>query len=167
LTTAYHYPGPAAVRYPRGKGIGSHISDQPTATIEIGKSQLLKKGDNLLVINVGPLITESTAVAEHFGATLLDLRFVKPLYQEMLLKLAQSHKAIITIEDGAIMGGAGSAINELLATNGIFMPIKHFGIKDYYPEHGEREEILADYGLTAEKMISEIDHFLNLVPSAS
>ncbi|PWD83911.1 1-deoxy-D-xylulose-5-phosphate synthase [Ignatzschineria cameli] len=167
LTTAYHYPGPAAVRYPRGKGIGSHISDQPTATIEIGKSQLLKKGDNLLVINVGPLITESTAVAEHFGATLLDLRFVKPLDQEMLLKLAQSHKAIITIEDGAIMGGAGSAINELLATNGIFMPIKHFGIKDYYPEHGEREEILADYGLTAEKMISEIDHFLNLVPSAS
>lgn len=162
LTTAYHYRGPAAVRYPRGKGIGTQISDEPIEKIEIGKSQLLQEGESLLVINIGPLIENATTIANHFGGTLLDLRFVKPLDREMLLKLARSHQAIITIEDGAIMGGAGSAINELLASEGIFMPIKHFGIKDYYPEHGEREEILADYGLTPEKMIEETEAFLSL-----
>lgn len=162
LTTAYHYRGPAAVRYPRGKGIGTQISDEPIEKIEIGKSRLLQEGESLLVINIGPLIENATTIANHFGGTLLDLRFVKPLDREMLLKLARSHQAIITIEDGAIMGGAGSAINELLASEGIFMPIKHFGIKDYYPEHGEREEILADYGLTPEKMIKETETFLSL-----
>ena len=122
---------------------------------------MIAEGKDLLVINVGPLIKTSQAVAEHFGATLLDLRFVKPLDREALVTLAKTHKAIITLEDGAIMGGAGSAVNELLAEEGIFMPIKHFGIKDYYPEHGEREEVLEEYGLTAPQMIETTTLFLD------
>lgn len=161
LTTAYNYKGPAAVRYPRGKGIGAELKDSVTESIPFGKAHLIQEGKDLLVINIGPLIQNAQEVANHFGASLLDLRFVKPLDREMLLKLTDTHKAIITIEDGAIMGGAGSAINELLAEEGIFMPIKHFGIKDYYPEHGEREEILAEYGLTTPQMIETTKAFLS------
>ena len=161
LTTAYNYKGPAAVRYPRGKGIGAELKDSVTESIPFGKAHLIQEGKDLLVINIGPLIQNAQEVADYFGASLLDLRFVKPLDREMLLKLTDTHKAIITIEDGAIMGGAGSAINELLAEEGIFMPIKHFGIKDYYPEHGEREEILAEYGLTTPQMIETTKAFLS------
>lgn len=160
LTTAYQHKGPAAVRYPRGKGIGKAIEANITQTIPFGKSHIQKRGKKLLVINVGSMMQVSEAVAEHFGATLLDLRFVKPLDQETLTTLAQSHQAIITIEDGAIMGGAGSAVTELLNEEGFYLPIKHFGVKDYYPEHGEREEILAEYGLTADNLIQETNQFL-------
>lgn len=160
LTTAYQHKGPAAVRYPRGKGIGKAIEANITQTIPFGKSHIQKRGKKLLVINVGSMMQVSEAVAEHFGATLLDLRFVKPLDQETLTTLAQSHQAIITIEDGAIMGGAGSAVTELLNEEGFYLPIKHFGVKDYYPEHGEREEILAEYGLTTDNLIQETNQFL-------
>lgn len=160
LTTAYHYQGPAAVRYPRGKGIGSAITADITTLIPFGKSEIKQSGEKLLVINVGSMMQLSKKVATHFGATLLDLRFVKPLDQETLTTLAASHKAIITIEDGAIMGGAGSAVTELLNDEGFYLPIKHFGIKDYYPEHGEREEILAEYGLTPDNIIEETETFL-------
>lgn len=160
LTTAYHYQGPAAVRYPRGKGIGSAITADITTPIPFGKSEIKQSGEKLLVINVGSMMQLSKKIATHFGATLLDLRFVKPLDQETLTTLAASHKAIITIEDGAIMGGAGSAVTELLNDEGFYLPIKHFGIKDYYPEHGEREEILAEYGLTPDNIIEETETFL-------
>ncbi len=160
LTTAYQYKGPAAVRYPRGKGIGKVIESDITQANPFGKSHVQKKGEKLLVINVGAMMQVSEAVAEHFGATLLDLRFIKPLDRETLTTLAQSHQAIITIEDGAIMGGAGSAVTELLNEEGFYLPIKHFGVKDYYPEHGEREEILAEYGLTADNLIQETTQFL-------
>jgi len=160
LTTAYQHKGPAAVRYPRGKGIGKAIEANITQAIPFGKSHIQKRGEKLLVINVGSMMQVSEAVAEHFGATLLDLRFVKPLDRETLTTLAQSHQAIITIEDGAIMGGAGSAVTELLNEEGFYLPIKHFGVKDYYPEHGEREEILAEYGLTADNLIQETNQFL-------
>lgn len=163
LSTAYHYNGPAAVRYPRGKGTGAAINEDVSEEIPFGKAKVLSEGKDLLVINVGPLIKISSEVAEHFGATLLDLRFVKPLDREALVALAKTHTAIITLEDGAIMGGAGSAVNELLAEEGIFMPIKHFGIKDYYPEHGEREEILEEYGLTAPQMIEATQLFLRKI----
>lgn len=160
LTTAYHYKGPAAVRYPRGKGIGRTITASIHDQLPLGKSHLLQQGETLLVINIGALIATSTAVARHFNATLLDLRFVKPLDRETLLELAKTHQGIITIEDGAIMGGAGSAISELLNDEGFYLPIKHFGIKDYYPQHGEREEILADYQLTPDAIIENTAQFL-------
>ena len=163
LTTAYHYKGPAAVRYPRGKGIGKTIDANISADLPFGKSLIKQEGKKLLVINVGAMMQTSNAVANHFGATLLDLRFVKPLDQETLTTLAQSHQAIITIEDGAIMGGAGSAVAELLNEEDFYLPIKHFGVKDFYPEHGEREEILAEYGLTAENLIQETETFLQKV----
>lgn len=163
LTTAYQHKGPAAVRYPRGKGVGTTISKDVSLNLPFGKSHILQEGKDLLVINVGAMIKTSQAIAEHFEATLLDLRFVKPLDQATLTALAASHKAIITIEDGAIMGGAGSAVSELLNEEGFYLPIKHFGIKDYYPEHGEREEILAEYGLTADNLIQETGNFLKKV----
>lgn len=163
LTTAYQYQGPAAVRYPRGKGIGKQIQAKTQEMIPFGQSVIKQTGEKLLIINVGSMMPISQAVAEHFQATLLDLRYVKPLDQATLTQLASTHQAIITLEDGAIMGGAGSAVAELLNEEGYYLPIKHFGIKDYYPEHGEREEILAEYGLTADNVIQETSHFLQKI----
>ena len=160
LTTAYQHKGPAAVRYPRGKGIGREVEAQVTDAIPFGKSLVKQEGEKLLVINIGSMMSLSQTITDHFNATLLDLRFVKPLDKQTLTKLAESHQAIITIEDGAIMGGAGSAVAELLNEEGFYLPIKHFGIKDYYPEHGEREEVFAEYGLTPESLITETSRFL-------
>lgn len=164
LTTAYQYPGPAAVRYPRGKGVGAELSGEKLNTpITLGKAKKLTDGDKLLVISVGAMLPLAKEVNQHFGGTLVDLRFVKPLDKTLLTKLAASHSAIITLEDGAIMGGAGSGISEMLSEEGIFTPIKHFGIPDYYPEHGEREEILEDFGLTPKEIIAETERFFTQI----
>lgn len=164
LTTAYQYPGPAAVRYPRGKGVGAELSGEKLNTpITLGKAKKLTDGEKLLVISVGAMLPLAKEVNQHFGGTLVDLRFVKPLDKTLLTKLAASHSAIITLEDGAIMGGAGSGISEMLSEEGIFTPIKHFGIPDYYPEHGEREEILEDFGLTPKEIIAETERFFTQI----
>ncbi len=164
LTTAYQYSGPAAVRYPRGKGIGASLTGETLyEPLPFGKANLIEQGEKLLVISVGAMLPLAKEVNKHFKGTLIDLRFVKPLDQALLTELAQSHDAIITIEDGAIMGGAGSAVQELLSKEGIYTPMKHFGITDRYPEHGEREEILSDYGLTPDNLISQTKIFLQKI----
>jgi 1-deoxy-D-xylulose-5-phosphate synthase len=148
LYTAYQYPGPAAVRYPRGSGCGVKI-EQQMQSIPIGKGQLLKTGKNVAILAFGTLVSPSKQVADKLDATLADMRFVKPLDAALVLQLAESHDLLVTVEENAIMGGAGSAINELLAENNVVMPILNLGIQDQYIEHGKPDEMLEQCGLNA------------------
>jgi 1-deoxy-D-xylulose-5-phosphate synthase len=148
LSTGFQYQGPAAVRYPRGSGPGVAV-DGDLATLPIGKAEVCREGQGIALLAFGALLAPAARVAESLGATLVNMRFVKPLDEDLILELARSHAAFVTIEDNAIAGGAGAGIGELLAACGIVVPILHLGLADSYLEHASREELLAESGLDA------------------
>src|SRR5690606_7437966 len=114
--------GPAAVRYPRGTGTGAAI--EPTLdTLPIGKAQLRRRGHGIAILAFGPMVAAATEAAEQLDATLVNMRFVKPLAQALVLELAASHGALVSVEDNAVMGGAGSAIGELLRAHAVEVPL--------------------------------------------
>ncbi|GAB3464643.1 1-deoxy-D-xylulose-5-phosphate synthase [Azotobacter salinestris] len=153
LTTGYLFEGPAAVRYPRGSG--------PNATIEpgleplsIGKGVLRRQGGKadgprVALLVFGVQLAEALQVAETLNATVADMRFVKPLDEDLVRELAAGHELLVTVEENSIMGGAGSAVAEFLASIGIAKPILHLGLPDYYVEHARPAEMLAECGLDA------------------
>ncbi|GAP66107.1 1-deoxy-D-xylulose-5-phosphate synthase [Mizugakiibacter sediminis] len=146
LTTGFRYPGPAAVRYPRGTGPG--VALQPELTeLPIGKAELRRRGRRLAILAFGSMVAPSAAVAGELDATLVNMRFVKPLDEALVLEMARSHAALVTVEENAVAGGAGSGVAELLAAHGVVVPILHIGLADRYLEHGSREEVLAIAGL--------------------
>ena len=164
LSTGFAYPGPAAVRYPRGNGSGVAI-DQDLATLPIGKAELRRNGQHIALLAFGALVAPAAKVAETIGASLVNMRFVKPLDAAMILELARSHEALVTLEDNAIAGGAGSGVAELLAAHGICMPILHLGLADSYLEHASREELLTESGLDAAGIEAAIrNRFASLIP---
>ena len=164
LSTGFAYPGPAAVRYPRGNGSGVAV-DQDLATLPIGKAELRRNGQHIALLAFGALVAPAARVAETIGASLVNMRFVKPLDAAMILELARSHEALVTVEDNAIAGGAGSGVAELLAAHGISMPILHLGLADSYLEHASREELLAESGLDAAGIEAAIrNRFASLIP---
>ena len=164
LSTGFAYPGPAAVRYPRGNGSGVAI-DQDLATLPIGKAELRRNGQHIALLAFGALVAPAARVAETIGASLVNMRFVKPLDAAMILELARSHEALVTLEDNAIAGGAGSGVAELLAAHGISMPILHLGLADSYLEHASREELLTESGLDAAGIEAAIrNRFASLIP---
>ncbi|TNW87032.1 transketolase C-terminal domain-containing protein, partial [Enterococcus faecium] len=113
LYTGYHYnDGPSAVRYPRGTGTG--VTLEPLSLLPIGKGVVRRQGEKIAILNFGTLLPEATQAAEALNATLVDMRFVKPLDEQLVLELAASHETLVTLEENAIMGGAGSGVNELL-----------------------------------------------------
>ncbi|MHC1481121.1 1-deoxy-D-xylulose-5-phosphate synthase [Frateuria aurantia] len=146
LSTGYAYEGPAAIRYPRGTGMGVALRPE-LDTLPIGKADLRRKGHGLAILSFGALLETASVVAEELDASLVNMRFVKPLDVEMILEIARGHEAIVTIEDNAIAGGAGSAVAECLAEHGVVLPILHLGLPDRYLDHGSREEVLSDAGL--------------------
>ena len=113
LYTGYRYKGAAAVRYPRGSGSGAKIEQQMTE-LPIGKGRIVREGNELAILSFGHLLPDALAAAEQLNATVVDMRFIKPLDEQLILKLISSHGSIITVEENALMGGAGSAVNELL-----------------------------------------------------
>ena len=146
LSTGHRHPGPAAVRYPRGTGPGVPV--QATLdTLPIGKAELRRRGNRLALLAFGVVLPAAQAVAEEFGFTVVNMRFVKPLDRELILELAKTHDGFVTLEDNAILGGAGSGVAELLAAEGIALPILHLGLADTYLEHASREQLLAESGL--------------------
>ncbi|MFT3805906.1 1-deoxy-D-xylulose-5-phosphate synthase [Arenimonas sp.] len=146
LSTGHRHAGPAAVRYPRGTGPG--VAVQPALdTLPIGKADLRRRGTRIALLSFGTLLAAAQPVAEEFGLSLVNMRFVKPLDRELVLELAKSHDGFVTIEDNAIMGGAGAGVAELLAAEGIAMPILHLGLPDSYLEHASREQLLAEAGI--------------------
>jgi 1-deoxy-D-xylulose-5-phosphate synthase len=148
LSTAFQHPGPAAVRYPRGNGPGAKI-EPGLATLPIGKADVRRRGQRIALLAFGALVPVADAVAQEIDATCVNMRYVKPLDEALLAELARSHEAFVTLEDNAVQGGAGSAVAEWLAGQGIEKPILILGLPDEFIEHASREEILADCGLDA------------------
>ena len=146
LSTGFQYAGPAAIRYPRGTGTGAAIQ-KALDTLPIGKAEMRRRGHGLAILSFGAMLAPATEIAAEMDATLVNMRFVKPLDEAMIVNLAKTHDAFVTLEDNAIAGGAGSGVAECLAAHGIVKPILHLGLPDSYLEHGSREEVLTMAGL--------------------
>jgi 1-deoxy-D-xylulose-5-phosphate synthase len=155
LTTGFHYPGPAAVRYPRGAGIGAAIEKELTS-IEIGKGEIKRKGAGIAILAFGSMVAPSVAAAAELNATVANMRFVKPLDVELVRQLARDHDYLVTVEEGSVMGGAGAAVAEALAAEGIVKPILMLGLPDKFIDHGDPAVLLAGVGLDAKGIAASI-----------
>ena len=161
LTTAFMHNGPAAVRYPRGGGINSSIEPELNP-VEIGKGRVVNiRESDILVLNFGALIETADGVAEELDATLLDMRFVKPLDKELIVKYSNDKKTIVTIEDGVISGGAGSAVSEWAHENKMKYQIIICGIPDEFIEHASRNEMIEMAGLDKKGILAKVKSSLS------
>ncbi|GKW16039.1 1-deoxy-D-xylulose-5-phosphate synthase [Pectobacterium carotovorum subsp. carotovorum] len=148
LHTGYHYQkGPTAVRYPRGNGTGTELT--PLSELPIGKGVVRRQGETIAILNFGTLLPEAQIAADKLNATLVDMRFVKPLDEALLEELAQSHGTFVTLEENAVMGGAGSGVNEFLMAKRLAVSVLNIGLPDVFIPQGSQEEIRADLGLDA------------------
>ena len=146
LSAAYHHPGPAAVRYPRGTGPGVEIPAH-LEPMEIGKAEMRRQGHGIALLAFGSLNGAAAEVAERLDATHFNMRSVKPLDREAVLAAARYHDLLVTLEENVVAGGAGSAVNELLAEAGESVRVLNLGLPDAFVEHGTPAELLADCGL--------------------
>jgi 1-deoxy-D-xylulose-5-phosphate synthase len=147
------------VRYPRGTGPGVAIAAEMSA-LPVGKAQLRREGKSGLAILVfGTLLSSALPIAERLDATLVNMRFIKPLDEELLIAMTTRHRALVTIEENATLGGAGSAVGELLAAEGIAVPLLQLGIPDRFVEHGSRDGCLAAAGLDAAGLSASIERW--------
>ena len=158
LYTAYLEDGPTAVRYPRGKGVGIEPSAE-MISIPIGEAKALRQGSNIAILLFGSLLSTANYAAEAIDATLINMRFVKPLDEAIITEVAKKYDLIVTIEDNAVHGGAGSAVSECLARKRLDIPVLHLGIPDSYIEHAERESQLYEVGLSGEGVVKQICAF--------
>jgi 1-deoxy-D-xylulose-5-phosphate synthase len=163
LTTAFRHRGPAAVRYPRGTGPGRPIQPH-AAPLPLGQAELRRKGRRVCILAFGGSLAPALAAAETLDASVVNMRFVKPLDRKMILQQAASHALLVTVEENAVMGGAGSAVNECLAASGMLVPVINLGVPDAFGEHGSREELLAEYGLDARGIVAAIEAQLGAAP---
>nr|WP_217345963.1 1-deoxy-D-xylulose-5-phosphate synthase [Noviherbaspirillum sp. L7-7A]MBV0880321.1 1-deoxy-D-xylulose-5-phosphate synthase [Noviherbaspirillum sp. L7-7A] len=155
LSTAYQYPGPAAVRYPRGAGIGAAV-DTSLDTIPLGKGELRRNGKQVAILAFGTMVAPALKAGEELNATVANMRFVKPLDAALVLELAASHDLLVTVEEGCIMGGAGSAVAEALAAAGVVKPLLQLGLPDKFIDHGDAPQLLAQCGLDAAGIAASI-----------
>lgn len=162
LSTCYQANSPSAVRYPRGTGTGATVSDG-LETVEIGKGIIRREGEKIAVIAFGSMVAPSLTVADKLNATVADMRFVKPIDEELIVRLARSHDYIVTAEENAEQGGAGSAVLEVLAKHGICKPVLLLGVEDKVTEHGDPKKLLDDLGLSAEAIEKRIAGWIKAV----
>jgi len=146
LNTAYQYKGPAAVRYPRGKGPGAAVQKN-TATVTIGKAITKRQGRSVAILAFGSMLAPALEAAESINATVADMRFVKPLDEQLIGDLATTHQLIVTIEENTLAGGAGSAVNEFLLQSNYLIPVLNLGLPDKFLEHGKVPDMLVAVGL--------------------
>ena len=146
LTTGFRHQGPAAVRYPRGAGPGVPAGEA-LDTLPIGRADVRRRGARIALLAFGALVPAAEAVAADLGLTVVNMRFIKPLDRALLLELAGSHEGFATLEDNVVMGGAGSAVLELLQSEGILLPVLQLGLPDAFQHHASREDLLAEAGL--------------------
>ena len=160
LTTAYLHNGPASVRYPRGTGPNSNV-DKDLKPLKIGEANIINEGSSeIVILNFGTLLSEANQISKELRATLVDMRFVKPLDEKLLRKLLKKAKVFISIEDGSIMGGAGSAVQEFASKENLNVRSILFGIPDKFIEHASREEMLVEAGLDVENIKSKLSKLL-------
>lgn len=160
LSTCYQADAPAAVRYPRGTGTGAPVSDG-METVEIGKGIIRREGEKTAFIAFGSMVAPALAVARKLNATVADMRFVKPIDEELIVRLARSHDRIVTLEENAEQGGAGGAVLEVLAKHGICKPVLLLGVADTVTGHGDPKKLLDDLGLSAEAVERRVRAWLS------
>ncbi|OBX89626.1 1-deoxy-D-xylulose-5-phosphate synthase [Haemophilus sp. CCUG 66565] len=158
LYTGYQCGKPAAVRYPRGNAIGVELT--PLEMLPIGKSRLIREGQKIAILNFGTLLPSALEAAEKLNATVVDMRFVKPIDIEMINVLAQTHDYLVTLEENAIQGGAGSAVTEVLNSSGKSTALLQLGLPDYFIPQATQQEALKDLGLDSKGIEEKILHFI-------
>ena len=166
LFTGLQLEGPAAVRYPRGSGPGV-LPEQEMRALPVGKAQLRRKGNGIALLAFGAMVGAAESIGARLDASVVNMRFVKPLDVDMVMRMAETHDALVTIEDGVVAGGAGGAIIECLAEQGKLIPVLNIGIGDRIIEHGSRRDNLADAGLDEESLYRTIDNWRPSVPAAA
>ncbi|OBP14699.1 1-deoxy-D-xylulose-5-phosphate synthase [Rheinheimera sp. SA_1] len=159
LYTGYQHQGPAAVRYPRGSATGV-APDENMTLLPIGQSRTIRQGEGIALLVFGTLLHSAAEVAEQLNATLVDMRFVKPLDLPLLQKLAANHQTLVTIEDNAIAGGAGSAVNEAVAALRLSFSMLNLGLPDQFIRHGSQEQLYTELGLDSAGMLQRIKDFI-------
>jgi 1-deoxy-D-xylulose-5-phosphate synthase len=148
LSTAFAQNHPVAVRYPRGAGAGVAVTESLDG-LPFGKGEVRLQGQRIAILAFGTLLQAALAVGQELGATVVNMRWVKPLDTELLLQIARSHQALVTLEEGSIMGGAGSAVMEALQAAGLNLPVLQLGLPDVFIDHGDPAKLLAAQGLDA------------------
>ena len=166
LYTAYQQDCPTAVRYPRGKGVGI-VPQKEMVSLEIGKGMIMREGSGIAILLFGSLLSEAMQAADELNATLVNMRFVKPIDEALIRTISASHQRIVTLEDNAIQGGAGSAVNEFLSKEDIQIPTTNLGIPDCYIEHATREQQLEEINLTAVGIVGQINQLEETVSTVS
>lgn len=156
LYSAFEHPGPAAIRYPRGTGPGAVIA-QAMYPLEIGKAAQLRQGERVAILNFGTLLPIAMEAAERINATVVDMRWVKPLDTDMLLQMADRHELLVTMEDNAIAGGAGSGVNEFMNQQHKTVKVLNLGLPDKFVEHGKQPEQLSWIGLDSQGLVDAIE----------
>jgi 1-deoxy-D-xylulose-5-phosphate synthase len=155
LQTAFEYEGPAMVRYPRGTGPGA----EPRAGLEvlpIGEGRVLRSGHRLALLAFGSMVAPALEAGEAMDATVVNMRFVKPLDEVLILELADGHDLLVTVEENAVAGGAGSAVGELLDAHGRSLACLHLGLPDRFIDHASHPEQLAECGLDAAGIVASV-----------
>ncbi|MFQ3276298.1 MAG: 1-deoxy-D-xylulose-5-phosphate synthase, partial [Colwellia sp.] len=160
LNTGHQLNGPSIVRYPRGNGTGETLPGVDE-TIDIGKGVTIRKGDKIALLSFGTMLAQATITAEALNASLVDMRFVKPLDESLIEQLFISHDVLVTIEDNAIAGGAGSGVNEYLLAQGKAVRILNIGVANHFVKHGTQEEVHHELGLDAQGIIAKITSFIS------
>ena len=158
LTTGFLHQGPASVRYPRGKGPGVAV-DAALEALEIGKAEIRHHGGRIAILAWGTMVTPACEVGKQLGATVVNMRFVKPIDEALILELAKTHDVFVTVEENVIAGGAGAAVNEFLQAQKILMPVLNIGLPDAFVEQGSREQLLSLCGLDSAGILARIEKF--------
>ena len=158
LNTAYQYEGPALVRYPRDSTSKPENIDTDNC-IELGRATQVLKGSKTALLVFGTLLSVALEVADELGCSVVNMRFIKPIDKAIIIEMASTHSNLVTIEDSAIVGGAGSAVLEVLNENRLTTPCLRLGLSDDFPSHGTREQVFEEYGLDKLSIINSIKNF--------
>jgi 1-deoxy-D-xylulose-5-phosphate synthase len=166
LSTAYRHTGPAAVRYPRGTGPGI-LPAEGLQTLPIGKAERRRRGHRVAILAFGSRVPAALQAAEVLDASVVNMRFIKPLDTDMIADMAQEHEVIVTVEENALQGGAGSAVNEVLLALDTGNRVINLGIPDAFIGHGDHAQQLAECGLDAAGIRAAIEAVITLAPPDS
>lgn len=163
LYTGFRMDTPAAVRYPRGHGPGV-MPQKDMQLLPIGKADIRREGPDVAILAFGSALQPALEAAQQLNATVINMRFVKPLDDNIVLQMAAGHELLVTIEDNAVMGGAGSAVNECLAAHGVYHPVINLGLADFFGEHGSREQLMTDYHIDIHGIIDAVNNYFQGQP---
>ena len=159
LELGYHYEGPVAVRYPRGKGPGVSVDNKPV-DYKIGEAEILIKGEKIALLAFGSLVEPAKKCADQLNATLINMRFIKPLDTSVLNEIAMQYDYIVTLEENVVMGGAGSAVNEYLHSQNCHKPVLNLGLPDSYQAHGTPAQLIKEARLDSQSIIDQVREFI-------